>query len=99
MIFVSDIDAEDEYFVFTVSARQHQAIKKIGSYRYKTSTSHAHVDVASISRSYAETIIDDQTRGDASDVTEDDIEASIPGMSIDPTLFTNYSTHVTAFIW
>lgn len=89
MTFVSDIDAGDEYFVPTASVHQRQAIERVGPSTHEASTN----------RSYAEAVVDDQTRGEVLDVTEDDIEVSIPGTPVDPTLLTSYFTHVVALIW
>ena len=97
MTFVSDIDAGDEYFVPTASARQRRAIKRVGPSRHEASTSYAHVEVASTRRSYAkaEAVVDDQTKGE---VPDDVTEASVPGTPTNPTLLIRYSTHIAAFI-
>ena len=64
MTFVSNIVAGDEYFVPIASARQRRAIERVGPSRHEASTSYAHVEVASTSRSYAEAeaLVDDETR-------------------------------------
>lgn len=103
MTFVFDIDAGDEYFVSTASVRQRRAIERVGPSRHEASTSHANAELASTSHSYVEVpddhTVDDHTIGEVPDVTKDDIEVSVPGTPIDPTLLTSYSTHVAALIW
>lgn len=75
------------------------AIERVEPSRHEASTSRAHTKLASTSHSYTEAVVDDHIVGKVLDVTEDDIEASVLGMPVDPTLLTNYPTHVAILIW
>lgn len=54
MTFVLDIDAEDEYFIPTASARQCQAIERVSLSTHEASTSRAYVEPAFTSHVYIE---------------------------------------------